>query len=112
MKQQRKTYTKDFKLETVRLYESSQKSAAQIEADLDLASGIIHKWRRRLKASGQQAFVGKGYQSELEAEIKRLRRELEVARQERDILKAAVVFFTKEYSPDSPSSSSTARSSR
>lgn len=112
MKQQRKSYTKEFKLETIRLYESGQQSAAQIEHDLDLPSGIIHKWRYRLKGEGQQAFVGKGHQSELEAEIKRLRRELEVARQERDILKAAVVFFSKEHSVATPSSSSTGRSSR
>jgi len=96
MKKQRKTYTKEFKLETVRLYENSDKSAAQIEQDLELPTGIIHKWRSRLKGCGSQAFVGKGHQGELEAEVKRLRRELEVARQERDILKAAVVFFSKE----------------
>jgi len=43
MKAQRKTYTKEFKLEAIRLYESSQKSAAQIEADLELPAGMIHK---------------------------------------------------------------------
>ena len=96
MKQQRKTYTTEFKLETIRLYENSDKSAAQIEHDLELPAGIIHKWRYRLKTNGSQTFVGKGRQGELEAEVKRLRRELEVARQERDILKAAVVFFSKE----------------
>ena len=57
MKQQRKTYTKEFKLETIRLYESSDKSAAQIEHDLELPVGIIHKWRYRLKGQGRQAFV-------------------------------------------------------
>ncbi len=98
MKAPRKTYTKEFKLEAIRLYESSQKSAAQIEADLELPGGIIHKWRKRYKGKGQAAFVGKGHQGELEAEVKRLRRELEVARQERDILKAAVIFFSKEHS--------------
>jgi transposase len=96
MKQARKTYTKAFKLETIRLYESSAKSAAQIERDLELPSGVIHKWRYRLKDTGGQAFPGKGHRGELEAENQRLRRELEVARQERDILKAAVVFFSKE----------------
>ena len=96
MKQPRKTYPKSFKLETIRLYESSEKSAAQIERDLELPSGVIHKWRYGLKREAGQAFVGKGHRSELEAEITRLRRELEVARQERDILKAAVVFFSKE----------------
>ena|SRR5258708_7848702 len=112
MKQQRKTYPRDFKLETIRLYENREKSATQIEHDLDLAAGIVHKWRQRLKDNGPQAFVGKGQQSELEAEIKRLRRELEVARQERDILKAGVVFFSKEQSSDMPLLSSTRRSLR
>ena len=98
MKAKRKTYSKEFKLEAIRLYESGQKSAARIEADLDLSAGMIHKWRRRYKGQGPTVFVGKGHQTELEAELKRLRRELEVARQERDILKAAVIFFSKEQS--------------
>ncbi len=45
MQKQRKMYTKEFKLGTVRLYEASDKSAAQIEHDLELPAGIIHKWR-------------------------------------------------------------------
>ena len=94
----REQFSKEFKLEAIRLYESSQKSAAQIEADLDLPGGMIHKWRRRYQGQGPAAFVGKGHQNELEAEIKRLRRELEVAGQERDSLKAAVIFFSKEQS--------------
>lgn len=98
MNQQRKTYSKAFKQETIRLYESSQKSATAIEHDLGLPAGMVHKWRQALKQGGTQAFVGKGHQGELEAEVKRLRRELEVARQEREILKAAVVFFSKEQS--------------
>jgi transposase len=96
MKKQRKTYTQAFKLETIRLYENSDQSAAPIEQDLELPAGIIHKRRSRLAGRGGQAFVGKGRQTELEAAVKRLHRELEVARQERDILKAAVVFFSKE----------------
>lgn len=96
MTQVRKNYSREFKIETIRLYESSGKSAAQLEWDLDLPAGVIHKWRYRMKAQGEAAFPGKGQQSELEAENKRLRRELEVARQERDILKAAVIFFSKE----------------
>jgi len=61
MKKQRRTYTKEFKLEVIRLYENSEKSAAAIEHDLDLPAGIIHKWRSRLASSGSEAFVGKGH---------------------------------------------------
>jgi hypothetical protein len=47
-------------LETIRLYENSDKSAAQIEHDLELPTGIIHKWRSQLNGQGGQAFAGKG----------------------------------------------------
>ena len=96
MKEPRRRYSREFKLETIRLYESSGKSAAQIERDLELPAGAIHKWRYRLRDKGEGAFPGKGHQRELEEENKRLRREVEVARQERDILKAAVIFFSKD----------------
>jgi transposase len=96
MTAQRKRNSREFKLETIRLYENSGKSAAEIERDLELPAGAIHKWRYRLKDKGEQAFPGKGHQGELEAENSLLRRELEVARQGRDILKAAVIFFSKE----------------
>src|SRR5262245_14970025 len=65
MKAQRKTYTREFKLEAIRLYERIQKSATQIEADLELPAGKIHKWRQCFKGQSQAAFVGKGLQSEL-----------------------------------------------
>ena len=94
MSTQRKTYSRQFKLDAIALYESSEKSAAQIERDLGLPSGALHQWRWRLKQQGE--FVGKGHQAALGAEVKRLKRELEVARQERDILKAAGVFFSKD----------------
>jgi len=96
MKKQRKTYTKAFKLDTIKLYESSGKSAAEIEQDLELPSGMIHKWRRGLKQKAGQAFPGKGHQAEMEAELCRLKRENAILRQEREILKKAVVFFSKE----------------
>ena len=83
---QRKRYSGEFKLETIRLYESSGKSAAEIERDLELPAGVVHKWRYRLKDKGEAAFPGKGHQSELEAENKRLR----------DVSKAAVIFFSKQ----------------
>ncbi len=90
-------YSKEFKLEALELLESSGQRTAQIERDLGITKGLLLKWRARYqvkKANGQARLEP----SELEAaqaEVRRLRRELAVAQQERDILKKAVSIFSK-----------------
>jgi transposase len=75
------------------LWKSSGKSAAQIEQDLGLTRGRLYRWQRVLAESGDDAFPGHGRQAGLEEEVRRLRQELEITRQERDILKEAVGIF-------------------
>ena len=96
MSSERRTYSKDFKQEAVRLYETSGKSAREIEQDLDITPGMLQKWRARLRQEGEQAFPGKGHQAEADAELRRLKRELEITRQERDILKKAIEVFSRD----------------
>ena len=96
MSSERRTYTRDFKQEAVRLYETSGKSAREIEQDLDITPGMLQKWRAQLRQDGGQAFPGKGHQSEADAELRRLKRELEITRQERDILKKAIEVFSRD----------------
>jgi transposase len=88
-------YTRDFKLEAVRLSESTEKTVAQIARDLGLPERVLYRWRRELREQPEQAFPGKGHQSELEEENRRLRRELELLKQEREILKKAVAIFSR-----------------
>jgi transposase len=88
-------YTRDFKREAVRLSESSEKTVAQIARDLGIPERVLYRWRRELREQPEQAFPGKGHQSELEEENRRLRRELEVLKQEREILKKAVAIFSR-----------------
>lgn len=90
------TYSREFKLEAIRLSETSGKSIAAVERDLGLSPNLLRKWRSDLKQKEGNAFVGKGNLTELEAELRRTKRELEVTRQERDLLKKAVAFFAKE----------------
>ena len=92
----KRKYDQQFKLEAIRLYESSGKSVAQVESDLGITAGLLNKWRARYRQEGQQAFPGKGHQSELETELRRLKRELEIVRQERDILKKAIQVFSRD----------------
>jgi transposase len=92
-----RTYTKEFKLEALELLKTSGKSAAQIERELGITQGMLLKWRDRyqVKQENGQARLEISDLEAAQAEIRRLRRELKVAEQERDILKKAVSIFSK-----------------
>lgn len=87
-------YSREFKLEAVRLSEHTEKSVAQLARDLGVPERVLYRWRRQLREEPETAFPGKGHQSELEEENRRLRRELERVQQERDILKKVVGIFS------------------
>lgn len=95
MTQKRKTYTRDFKLEALRLVETSGKPIAQIERDLGLSKGLMHHWKRQLSRDGEEAFPGKGRLKVQDELIRELRRDNKILRQERDILKKAVAIFSQ-----------------
>jgi transposase len=94
MTKQRRTYSREFKIEAVRLLESSGKSAAEIERELGIGDGCLGQWKRKLAANGGNAFPGHGRLAPEQEEVLKLKRELEIVRQERDILKKAVAIFS------------------
>jgi len=87
---QKKRYDAEFKRESVRLADTSGKTAGQIERDLGLYPGAVGRWRKELNADPLDAFPGPGHQKPLEEENRQLRRELRIAQEERDILKNCV----------------------
>ena len=87
MPKEQRTFTKEFKLEAVQLVRRSGKSQVQVARELGIADSTLHHWCKLFADQGQQAFVGSGHQTPEEEELRRLKRELEVTRQERDILK-------------------------
>ena len=89
----RKRYSKEFKLEAVRMLEAGDRTGQQIEKDLGIGSGQVYKWRRELAAAGARAFPGNG--SPRDEELARLRKENARLREERDILRKAVAIFSK-----------------
>ena len=89
-------YDKQFKLEAIQLHETSGKSASQIETELGITTGLLNKWRVRYRHEGAVGFVGSGHQTEVEGELRRLKRENEILRQERDILKKAMQVFARD----------------
>jgi transposase len=99
----KKTYSREFKLETLQLLKSSGKTKSDLERELGLYPGQIHLWERafnRKEHDVEQAFPGAGHQSDAEAEVHRLKRENEILRQERDILKKAIAIFSKTHDRD------------
>ena len=91
-----RTYSKEFKLEAIRLAEESGKPVTVVARELGLRRNQIYKWREQLERKEESAFPGSGRQAGLEAENARLRRELKAAREEAEILKKAAAYFAKE----------------
>jgi transposase len=91
-----KKYDKEFKMEAVRLAAEPGNSAAKIERDLGIGQGVISRWKREFRQSGSEAFPGKGHLKAQDEELRRLKRENERLRRERDILKKAVAIFSAD----------------
>jgi transposase len=95
MSERRRTYSAEFKMEALRLLETSGKTATQLERDLGISDGCLAHWKKKLEEGGLEAFPGHGRVPADQEELVRLRRELEIVRQERDILKKAVAIFSR-----------------
>src|SRR5213596_716454 len=96
----RRSFSREFKLEAVRLVRERGVSVAQAARDLDLHQNML---RREFGADPAQAFPGQGQMKPEQAEIERLRREVAKLKAERDILKKAAAYFAKDQTGCSPS---------
>ena len=93
MTQQRR-FTKEFREEAIRLAQTSGRTQREIAGDLGVGLSTLVRWIGRSRDGG--AIDPAAAESEVAAELKRLRRENEILRQERDILKKATAFFARE----------------
>ena len=94
MTQQRR-FTKEFEDEAVRLVQTSGRTQREIAGDLGVGLSTLVRWIGRSR-DRRAAEPAKAAESDVTAELKRLRRENEILRQERDILKRATAFFARE----------------
>ncbi len=92
----RQRFTKEFKLEAVRLWKSSGRPAAAVARELGLRRNHLYKWQTELEGHKEAAFPGSGNRPASENELQRLRRENARLREERDILKKAAAYFARE----------------
>jgi transposase len=92
----RRKFTREFKLEAVKLVTQRGISATQAGKDLGLGANVVSRRVREAKADKSQAFPGRGVMKPDDAELARLKRELAKVKAERDILKKAIASFAKD----------------
>ena len=89
-------FTKEFEEEAVRLVRTSGRTKREIADDLGVGVSTLTRWLANSRDRRIEAPERPPPGEDIVAELKRLRRENEVLRQERDILKKATAFFAKE----------------
>jgi transposase len=95
MTKRRRDYSREFKFEAVQLWETSGRTAPEIEQELGIGKGVLGRWKREFAEDGEDAFPGHGRLTPEQEHLRQLERENEVLRQERDILKKAIAIFTR-----------------
>lgn len=93
---ERRSFSREFKVEAVRLVRERGVSVAQAARDLDVHENLLRKWVKQLADDPLEAFPGHGKMKAAEAEIAQLKREVQKLKAERDILKKAAAYFAKD----------------
>ena len=89
----RRVFTDQYKAEVVELCRTSGKTVAAVARDLGLTATVVRRWETQAEIDGGRR---DGLSTSDREEIARLRKEVRVLREERDILKRATVFFAAE----------------
>ena len=84
---ERRKFTREFKLEAVKLIQERGVTVAQATRDLGVHGTVLRRWVQECAADSQQAFPGQGQMKPEQAELARLRREVIKLKAERDIKK-------------------------
>ncbi len=93
---ERRKFTREFKLEAVRLIKDRGVSYVQASQDLNVHVSQLREWVKKLAGDPQHAFPGHGQMKPEQLEIARLKREVIKLKAERDILKKAAAYFARE----------------
>jgi transposase len=96
MTQKRKQFSKQFKIDAVKLVTEQGYNVSEAARNLGIQHSSLRRWKKQFETSGNQAFPGKGHMSPEKEELDRLRKENKKLRMEREILKKAAAFFANE----------------
>ena len=98
MKNERRTFSREFKQEAVTLVLEHGYSNATAGRSLGVSGALIGRWKRHMEDDAAKAFPGKGKRTADQQRIHELETENHRLRMEKEILKKATVFFAKESS--------------
>ena len=94
--QAKRQYSEEFKKEAIHLLETSGKRLSEIERDLGIPHGLIRNWQKRFHVNPTTSKLELSEVEQLKGELRQMKRELEITRMERDILKKTVGIFSKD----------------
>lgn len=95
-KKPKRVFDKEFKINTAKLIINKEKKISELARDLKINENTLHNWKNQYLQDTGDAFPGKGHQTPQDEELSRLRRENQVLREERDILKKALGIFSRK----------------
>ena len=93
---ERRKFSREFKIETVKLVRERGVKVAQTARDLAVHATVLRRWVWELAGDPCDAFRGNGQMKPERLEIERLRREIVKLKAERDILKEAAAYFARD----------------
>ncbi len=92
----RKTYSKEFKINAVRMIIDNGQRASEVSRNLDISSNLLYGWKQAYLEDNKDSFPGNGNLKPQDEYIRKLELENKTLKAERDILKKAAIFFAKE----------------
>jgi transposase len=94
----RKNYSREFKMEAIRMYENGERAVSEVERELGITGGLLWKWKESLnkQAKKEEAFPGNGRLTDTEARIRQLERENALLKEDKEILKKVLTMYSKD----------------
>jgi transposase len=93
--QDRRVYSAEFKRKAVQEYYATKRTQGAIEKELGIGAGCLCRWIQEMKAAPQEAFPGHGHLPASAAEEAALQRRLQVAEEENEILRKALLLVAQ-----------------
>ena len=96
MAKMRRKFTKEFKVDSVRMVIDQGRTIADVARSLGVAESVLSQWKQNYAKLTTEAFPGNGRRTAHDEEVWQLKKKLSRAEQERDILKKALAYFAIE----------------
>jgi transposase len=98
MSKGRRKYSKEFKIEAIRMYEKGERSVSEVERELGITQGLLWKWKAELEKQPkkEEVFPGNGKLTDTDARIRQLERENALLKEDKEILKKVLTMYSKD----------------